>query len=243
MKFDLERFRLPNVAPYCTVTTSGWTGSATGEVLATGDGATTTFSGTVQLPPVNPLDSFTVHYTIGGTAYSVTAQADGTISDSNVSGSVAQVGTWSLNFNTAPDAADITADYSCGIEPDNLSAPLDHSNPQPSGWGYTTKQGNFGYFNIVPPRPGFYIVKIVVEGTYPSIGKTGDTSLTTQFSYYGGAYYPSPPLYLKLEPETRIMGWISPILSPGQNASLSFYASALQTVKIRLMEVRVFRVA
>lgn len=157
----LERFRLPNVAPYCTVTTSDWTDSTTGDVLATGDGVTTTFSGKVALPPVNPLDSFVLHYTIGGTAYSVTALADGTISDANVTGTIAQDGTYSLTFSTAPDnATDITADYSYGIAPANLENALDPSNPNPSDWGWktTTGAGNLGVLVFTLPEEGTYLV-------------------------------------------------------------------------------------
>ncbi len=163
IRTELFRDKLPNVAPYCTIEATGWTGSQSGEVLATGDGTTVDFSGKVDLPPVNPLNSFTLHYTIGGTAYSVQADANGNFSDANVTGSVAQDGTWNATFNTAPDdATDITADYSYGIPPANLENALDPSNPNPSDWGWISTAGAVTVGDVVfhLQEEGLYLVNI-----------------------------------------------------------------------------------
>jgi len=155
---------LQNVAPYCTVTTSGWTGSKTGEVLTTVTTATASpITGKISLPPVNPLSSFTVHYTIGTVTHSVTADENGNLSDGNLTGTIAQDGTYSLSFTTLPTAGtDITADYSYGIPPANIENALDPSNPNPSDWGWKTliASGRIGSIGITPPTPGHYLIGI-----------------------------------------------------------------------------------
>jgi len=160
--FIFSKSRLYNVAPYCTVTTSGWTGSTTGEVLTTVTTATASpITGKISLPPVNPLSSFTVHYTIGTVTYSVTADASGNLNDGNLTGTIAQDGTYSLSFTTLPTAGtNITADYSYGIPPANLENALDPSNPNSSDWGWTTINvaGYLGYINITFPSIGLYLV-------------------------------------------------------------------------------------
>ncbi|HDD44336.1 MAG TPA: hypothetical protein ENG63_05705, partial [Candidatus Desulfofervidus auxilii] len=63
----LKDRKLINVASSCKLEVPDWTDSVSGEVLATGDGSQTHFTGTIDYQPVNPLNSFTIHYTIGGT--------------------------------------------------------------------------------------------------------------------------------------------------------------------------------
>lgn len=160
MKINVERSRLPNIAPYCSVIAENWTDSRSGEVLFTGDGTTTNFSGKVDLPPVNPLDSFTLHYTVGGNSYSVTANSEGNLSDGNMSGTITQDGTYNFTFNTPPDnGTDGTADYDYGIPPANLENALDPNNPNPSSLGWTSTIGaaNFGQVRIYLPEPGVYL--------------------------------------------------------------------------------------
>jgi len=156
---------LPNVTPLCAIEISGWTGSTSGEVLFTGDGTTKDFSGKVDLPPVN-LSSFTLHYTIGGTSYSVTANENGNLSDANMTGTVNRDGTYEFHFNTPPDdTTDGTADYSYGIPPSNLENALDPSNPNPSDWGWFSSDGAklCGKLYLTPPYKGVYLVTQVVE--------------------------------------------------------------------------------
>ncbi len=161
IRTELFRDRLPNVAPYCTVTTSGWTGSTTGEVITTVSTTTTSpITGKIKLPPVNPLDSFTLHYVLGGITHSVTADADGNLLDGNLTGTIAQDGTYNLNFAILPDVGtDIICDYSYGIAPANLENALDPSNPNPSDWGWKTTTGAqvAGYITVQFPEKGAYV--------------------------------------------------------------------------------------
>jgi len=91
-----------------------YTGSAVvaGEIIGTGDGATLTFSATLANPPV-AAGSVVISYTIGGTAYTATDNGLGTITGTDLSGTINYTtGEVSLTFTVAPDAAtDITADY------------------------------------------------------------------------------------------------------------------------------------
>ena len=87
--------------------------SVTGEVIGTGDGSTTSFSATLANTPVEP-KSLTVHYTIGGTAYTGTDDGEGNITGTDIdSGTINyDTGEVSLTFSTAPDdGTNITADY------------------------------------------------------------------------------------------------------------------------------------
>ena len=159
----LKDRKLRNVAPLCTIETDGWTGSTSGEVLFTGDGTTKDFSGKVDLPPVNPLNSFTLHYTIGATSYSVTADENGNLSDANMTGTINQDGTYEFHFNTPPDnGTDGTADYNYGIAPTNIERALDPVNPQLSDWGWKTLTGSgtVGNITIYLPEWGHYIVNL-----------------------------------------------------------------------------------
>lgn len=86
--------------------------SVSGESLGTGDGSTTTFSGTLSNTPV-------VRQTLTITAGSVTATDDGSGSLSGTgvsSGSINyDTGAWSITYDTAPaDGTSITADYDYG---------------------------------------------------------------------------------------------------------------------------------
>ena len=237
--------RLENVAPLCTIEVSGWTDSQSGEVLATGDGSQTHFTGTIDYQPVNPLNSFTIHYTIGGTTYDATADSDGNITGTHItSGTINQEGQYDITFDTPLDnGTDLTADYQHGISPANVENAF-YPKYQPSDWGWRTCQGNCWFVTIHFPSPGYYIVRFVVEGCYTATGQTGDTTLTSQFTYYQGANFPTPNFYLKQEPDTRIMGWCSPIFDPEEaSCSFSFYASALQTLKLRVLKIDVFRIA
>ena len=131
--------RLENVAPLCTIETDGWTGSQSGEVLATGDGSETHFTGTIDYQPVDPLDSFTIHYTIGGTTYDATADSDGNITGTHItSGTINQEGQYDITFDTPLDnGTDLTADYQHGITPANVENAL-YPKYQPSDWGWRT---------------------------------------------------------------------------------------------------------
>ncbi len=86
--------------------------SISGEVIGSGDGSTTSFSGTLANYPV-VATTVTIGYTIGGTAYTATDDGAGNISGTDVSGTITySTGAWSLTFTTAPDnATNITADY------------------------------------------------------------------------------------------------------------------------------------
>ena len=164
---NLDKVGLINVAPLCTITTSNWTGSTSGEILFTGDGATKDFLGKVDLPPVNPLNSFTLHYTIGGTTYDATADENGNITGTHItSGTINQDGTYEIHFDTAPDSGtDGTADYNHGIPPSNLENALDPSNPNPSDWGWTstTGAGYYAYITFTLPEDGIYLFTGVIE--------------------------------------------------------------------------------
>ena len=83
-----------------------------GEVIGSGDGSTTSFSGTLVHPPV-VAGSITIHYTISSTAYTATDDGAGNISGTDCSGTINySTGAWSLTFTTAPDSGtNITADY------------------------------------------------------------------------------------------------------------------------------------
>jgi len=98
----------------------------TGEVIGTGDGTTTSFSGTLANPPAFP-NSVSIHYVIGATSYTATDDGAGNISGTYVSGTITySTGVWSLTFTTAPDSGtNITADYETaysGTVPTSTSA-------------------------------------------------------------------------------------------------------------------------
>ena len=164
---------LVNVAPECTLTAVGWSGSVTGEVLATGDGATTSFSGTVAKPPVTDPTSFTVHYTIGSTAYSATAGSDGTISGEHItSGSIdTWTGDWSLTFDTTPDnGTDLTADYDEGVAPGNFHLAVDGDPSTETSTGSRTMDaaGIAGYVDVEFPVAGVYLVGLLCSVWNPA---------------------------------------------------------------------------
>ncbi|RKX60868.1 MAG: hypothetical protein DRP29_01835 [Thermodesulfobacteriota bacterium] len=239
-----EKVGLINVAPLCTIS-SNWKSSVSGEVLATGDGSQTHFTGTIDYQPVDPLDSFTIHYTIGGTTYDATADSDGNITGTHItSGTINQEGQYDITFDTPLDnGTDLTADYNHGISPANVENAF-YPKYQPSDWGWRTCQGDCWHISIIFPSPGYYILRVVVEGCYTATGQKGDTSLTPYFVYTGIGNNPSPSFSLKQEPETRIQGWTSPIYSPDfDKCVICFYASALQTLKLRFRKIDVFRIA
>ena len=77
--------------------------ASTTETIATGDGATTSFTYTVTDPPISR-QSVVVTYTIGGTTYTATDTGTGIINGTNLSGVVDYLsGTISLTFSVAPD--------------------------------------------------------------------------------------------------------------------------------------------
>jgi len=85
----------------------------TGENIGTGDGSQTSFSDTLEHPPVKK-NSVTVHYTIGGTDYEGQDDGNGNITGTHISsGSIDyETGDISLTFDTAPDnGTAITCDY------------------------------------------------------------------------------------------------------------------------------------
>ena len=86
--------------------------SALNETIGTGDGTTTSFSYTVNDPPIKR-GSITMSYTIGGTDYTATDNGVGSISGTDCTGTVDYLdGDISLTFSTAPDnGTDITIDY------------------------------------------------------------------------------------------------------------------------------------
>lgn len=85
----------------------------TNEIIGTGNGSTTSFSGTLA----NILDvrsTISIAYTIGTTGYTATDDGAGAITGTNVSsGSINYTtGVWSMIFSTAPDnGSDILANY------------------------------------------------------------------------------------------------------------------------------------
>jgi len=84
----------------------------TGESIGSGDGSTTSFSHTLAHPPILK-NSLTLHYTIGGTAYTATDDGNGNLTGDHISGTINyETGELSFTFDTAPDnGTDITADY------------------------------------------------------------------------------------------------------------------------------------
>jgi len=103
----------PTVAP--SVAVGAGAGAVTGESLGTGDGVTIGFSGTLASPPVSA-NTLTIHYTVGASDYTATDDGNGTITGTNVSGTInSSTGAWTLTFTTAPDdTTAITADYGAG---------------------------------------------------------------------------------------------------------------------------------
>ena len=107
----------PGVATRVTVQVTGYNEDVTGEVLGTGDGSVTDFSGTLAHYPVKA-SSISVAYTISSTAYTATDDGNGVISGTNVTGTIDYTtGAWTLTFATAPDAStDVTCDYTVNNE-------------------------------------------------------------------------------------------------------------------------------
>ncbi len=111
--------------------------TVTGESLGTGDGATTTFSGTLSNSPV-------VRNTLTITAGSVTATDDGSgnLTGTGVSsGSINyDTGAWSITYSSAPsNGTSITADYDYGKW--KFSGTLAHPKVDPSSVTFTATVG------------------------------------------------------------------------------------------------------
>jgi len=243
----LKDRKLRNVAPLCTITTSDWTGSTSGEVLFTGDGTTKDFSGKVDLPPVNPLDSFVLHYTIGGTTYDATADESGNITGEHItSGTINQDGNYEIHFDTPPDnGTDGTADYDYGIPPSNLENVLDPSNPNPSSWGWTSTTGSssFGYTKIKPQHKGIYLITAKIE--YYNVN--GTASLQVVWQELWGSITPiiqtvitykkhtSPFLYITLPVYCRVDDDL-------QGGQFTFSTNGSDEFKIRFHNIEVFKI-
>ncbi len=240
----LERFRLPNVAPYCEVTTDSWTGSTTGETLFTPDGVSTgPWTGKVALPPVNPLSSFVFHYTLGGVAYSVVALDDGTIADANIVGQINQDGTYTISSNTPLDAVACTADYSYGIAPSNIENALDPNNPNPSDWGWTstTGAGYYAFLKFELPEDGLYLFTYVFEAapSSPAASIRGrsfsyhssDPNYRAQYDYISSIYMDTGKIVLSL-PTTMLKKML-----------LKHYITAACEFKIRFWDFKIFKLA
>ena len=84
----------------------------TGEVVGTGDGATTSFNYTIANTPIGAY-SVEINYTISGSNYIAYDDGAGNISGTSVSGTIDYTtGSLSLTFTTAPDnGTNITIDY------------------------------------------------------------------------------------------------------------------------------------
>jgi len=243
--------RLENVAPLCTIETNDWTGSTSGEVLFTGDGTTVDFSGKVDLPPVNPLNSFTLHYTIGGTSYSVTADEDGNLSDANMTGTINQDGTYEFHFNTPPDdTTDGTADYSYGIPPSNLGNALDPNNPNPSDWGWKTTTGadRVGRIKIRLQSPGLYAIGI--RAGYKADSASGSLQVSLMYhdkissgEWVCGELQRSLTVATDERIRTSMLGFYKYDPDETENFSLSVWVNAANTWYIRFYNICVFKIS
>ncbi|RKX56251.1 MAG: hypothetical protein DRP29_09740 [Thermodesulfobacteriota bacterium] len=187
---NLDRVGLINMAPLCTIETDGWTGSQSGEVLFTGDGTTKDFSGKVDLPPVNPLDSFVLHYTIGATSYTATADSDGNITGEHItSGTINQDGTYEIHFDTAPDnGTNGTADYNYGIEPSPIKNIIDSNFETYAGpaWKKMTGSGVIGRLEVYPQK-GTYLMGI--KWSYYSLDGTASIGVDYNLISSAGKTY------------------------------------------------------
>jgi len=98
--------------PYTSGTVTNWCNKAfTGDSLATGDGTTLIFSGTLTNYPIFP-ESLEISYTIGGTPYTATTSAGGVITGTSLAGTLTSEKDYSLTFSTAPDnTTNIVAAY------------------------------------------------------------------------------------------------------------------------------------
>jgi len=240
--------KLENVAPLCTIETGGWTGSQSGEVLFTGDGTTVDFSGKVDLPPVNPLNSFTLHYTIGRNSYTATADSDGNITGEHItSGTINQDGTYEIHFDTPPDdTTDGTADYNYGIPPSNLENVLDPSNLNPSGWGWksTTGAGFIGKLKINFDSslvPGIYLLGI--KYGFLSMDDTLTFSIKAQF-YEKGLLVDTFGGEVNAITTERIFdskGFILHVTDLTFTYQIMFYVNAKSNAKVRLYNISLFK--
>ena len=137
--------------------------SVTGEVLASGDGSTTSFSGTITNTPIKP-GTISVGYTIGGTAYTATDDGNGNISGTDCSGTINyDTGAWTLTFTTAPDnATNITAGYTYYLGDCTLK--IEQSNDK----------SNVYYSRFVVNQNG----ASVISSTYSGSDKGAEVELT-----------------------------------------------------------------
>ncbi len=245
----LKDRKLRNVAPLCTIITSNWTGSASGEVLFTGDGTTVDFSGKVNLPPVNPLNSFTLHYTIGGVSYDATADSDGNITGEHItSGTINQDGNYEIHFDTAPDnTTNVTADYDYGISPGNLENALD-GNPNTSteiGWTTTIGSGEFGAIMIIPPSNGIYLTGIK-SGVWSSSGSS--TWKISTYSVTSGGIWWIGTINNAITAITseRIRNSIACLMTVDNNVfgfKFSFVGNSADTYFAKIYEIFVYKLA
>jgi len=147
--------------------------SANGEIIGTGDGSTTTFSTALSYTPIGP-GTVKVHYTIGGTTYSVTDDGTGNISDDNVTGTINyDTGDVNLTFTTAPDTeTNITVDY-------GIVYTLFNS--------YISNGVHLYEVNAIASQPGLYTAyKAIISQNYntvPTVNTLVDISSGVSFSY------------------------------------------------------------
>jgi len=242
---NLDRVGLINVAPLCTIETDGWTGSQSGEVLFTGDGTTVDFSGKVDLPPVNPLNSFTLHYTIGGTTYNATADENGNITGTHItSGTINQDGNYEIHFDTAPDnGTDGTADYDYGIAPANLEGTLDPVNPQPSDWGWKTTPGagTLGFVSFTLPESGSYLVKIILGLLYISGDVGKDTIIFDEYDFTLEKWVTRPGEYVSPTSPENVVSLSNFMTLNSSKFRFRIYQGDKREVKCRIHKVRIFK--
>ena len=238
--------RLENVAPYCQISASGWTGSTTGETLFTPDGISTgPWSGRIALPPINPLNSFVLHYTLGGTAYSVAALDDGTIADANVTGQINQDGTYTISSATPLDAVAVTCDYSYGIAPTNLENALnpDSLSYAGPGWRSTTGSVQIGTIDIYPPENGTYLVGLKIS-QYTLSSASGlsinFTSITSTGNWYSGVAL-GAQLTTTIEKFRSSLGMILVKDSDIAGLRFNFYANGPGEYLIKIYNIYVFK--
>ncbi len=113
--FSIDGSTLPNVF-HSTYTLDAKYNTISGVTIGTGNGSTTSFSGTLASIPICQT-SVSVAYTIGTTNYTATDNGNGTITGTDCSGTINyETGAISLTFSTAPASGDaITVSYYQGL--------------------------------------------------------------------------------------------------------------------------------
>jgi hypothetical protein len=147
--------------------------TVTGETLATGDGVTTTFSGTLAFKGSNPLANvFGLQITTSPATVSITDNYNGIISGTGVTGTINYLtGAWSLTFTTAPAVAQTVL---CTYQWENSNSKgitdFTKSSPRQASEGFILRQDEGG--------DAIQNVLLGVDGSYYSIKITNIYQLT-----------------------------------------------------------------